>query len=110
MPSPRSVKRSQRRSRPQFAGREGFELYDEVGEGDVGTGIGQGGDGIEIYTDASARVPVLDGSEDNPFVGAKRRAGAGSARRRKARSAESLDNEERLKQKVARDEGVVYVL
>ena len=106
MPSPRSVKRSRQRSRPQFAGREGFELYDEAEEANPGGG----GDGIEIYTDASARVPVLDGSEDNPFVGAKRRAGAGSARRRKVRSAESLDNEERLRQKVARDEGVVYVL
>ena len=47
-----------------MASRAGFELYDDS-MGLDGTDEAE----IEIYTDANARVPVLDESEDNPFVG-----------------------------------------
>ena len=80
----------------------GFELYED----DVraySNSKGGAGEEIEIYTDANARVPVLDESEDNPFVGAKK------ALRRRGRKREvDLDGE--MEQRVRREEGVVYVL
>jgi hypothetical protein len=91
MPSPRRIKKSHTRS---LLSQPGFELYED----DMGRG---GGAEIEIYTDANARVPVLDESEDNPFVGAKR-----PQRRRARRSAADVEMEERVRN----EEGVVYVL
>jgi hypothetical protein len=58
---------------------------------------------IEIYTDANARVPVLDESEDNPFIGPKKHVRP--QQRRKQRTA----GEEEMDAKVGRGEGVVYV-
>jgi hypothetical protein len=94
MPSPRRIKKSHTRS---LLSQPGFELYED----DMGRGAGGGAGEIEIYTDANARVPVLDESEDNPFVGAKR-----PQRRRARRSAADVEMEERVRN----EEGVVYVL
>ena len=95
MPSPRRIKSSKNRA---LASKAGFELYED----------GMGLDGakeaeIEIYTDANARVPVLDESEDNPFVGPKKHVRP--QQRRKQRTAQ----EEDMDQRVGRGEGVVYV-
>lgn len=69
------------------------------------------GEQIEIYTDANARVPELDESEDNPFVGRrKREAPKPQSSRRRWRPAEEVEMEERMKEAVKREEGVTYVL
>ena len=94
MPSPRKIKKSQHRS---LLSRPGFELYEDVMEGASEDGQ------IEIFTDANARIPVLDESEDNPFVGGKQVR----PQRRKARQGQ-LDAE--LEERVRNEEGVVYVL
>lgn len=99
MPSPRKIKKSAHRS---LSSRVGFELYED----DVGEENGERDREIEIYTDANARVPVLDESEDNPFVGPRHRAGARPQRRRARRS--SADAE--MERAAERGEGVVYVL
>ena len=99
MPSPRRMKKT---SHAHPRSQAGFELYED----DVraySNSKGGAGEEIEIYTDANARVPVLDESEDNPFVGAKK------ALRRRGRKREvDLDGE--MEQRVRREEGVVYVL
>jgi hypothetical protein len=97
MPSPRKIKKSAHRS---LSSRAGFELYEDD-EGDA-----NGERSIEIYTDANARVPVLDESEDNPFVGARNKAGVRPQRRRARRTSADAQMEERAE----RGEGVVYVL
>ena len=96
MPSPRKIKKSHARS---LLSQPGFELYED----DVGHANG-GGD-IEIYTDANARVPVLDESEDNPFVGAKQ-----SQRRRGRKRGRQSEADAEMEERVRREEGVVYVL
>jgi len=97
MPSPRKIKKQPRIS--------DFELYDDEAE------TMRDGD-IEIYTDANARVPQMDESEDNPFVGPKQtqRPQRGSGSRSVRKGAEEREREERIREAVARDEGVVYVL
>ena len=94
MPSPRKIKKSHARS---LLSQPGFELYEDD------AGHANGGGDIEIYTDANARVPVLDESEDNPFVGAKQ-----PQRRRQRKRQSEADAE--MEERVRREEGVVYVL
>lgn len=92
MPTPHKLKKQSRATE--------FDLYDEEA---------QRGDEIAIYTDANARVPEMDESMDNPFVGPKQtQRGGGSRRARK--SVEEREREERMQEAVNRDEGVVYVL
>ena len=84
----------------------GFELYED----DV---VDSRGDQIEIYTDANARVPEMDESEDNPFVGRKKPAPPHPQQRRRGgrkKSREEVEHEERIEEAVRRDEGVTYVL
>lgn len=81
----------------------GFELYEE----EAGSGEGQGE--IAIYTDANARVPEMDESEDNPFVGSKR-SSTRSQRRRSRKNAEHAARDATIDAAAARNEGVTYVL
>ncbi|KAK5169549.1 uncharacterized protein LTR77_005525 [Saxophila tyrrhenica] len=94
MPSPHKMKKQSRAAE--------FDLYEEDA---------QQGEEIPIYTDANARVPEMDESMDNPFVGPKqgRRPQGGSGSRRTRKSEEEQVREERMQEAVARDEGVVYV-
>ena len=80
----------------------GFDLYDAEAEASRG-------DQIAIYTDANARIPEVDESADNPFVGRKKSAGPRPQRRSK-KSAEEMVREQRIEEAVQRDEGVTYVL
>lgn len=93
MPTPRK-----QRKHARLASMNGFDLYDEE------SAAQHGGDRIEIFTDANARVPVLDEGEDNPFVGPKRRG------RPQRRSRQRKEEEEAMEERVRREEGVVYVL
>lgn len=103
MPSPRSIKKQRHRQR-QHTATAGFELYDD-------DALAREGAQIEIYTDANARVPELDESEDNPFVGRKKDLPKPQQQRRRGRRApDELEREERMKEAVGRDEGVIYVL
>jgi hypothetical protein len=95
MPSPRKFKKHGR-----FNSMNAFDLYDDEPM------QGVSGPGIEVYTDANARVPELDQGEDNPFVGPKRAAGRPQTRSRRARTAA----EEEMEAMTRREEGVVYVL
>ena len=94
----------------------GFELYED----DYSTAEnkkGGGDENIEIYTDANARVPEMDLSEDNPFVGTKTRTRVefpvpqqrrGRGGRKK--SEQEVQHEQRIEDAVRREEGVTYVL
>lgn len=96
MPSPRKM-RKMNNGRGQSS--RGFDLFDGTDESSQ--------DRIEVYTDANARVPTLDGSDDNPFVGPRKtRAERPSRRLSNAKTHEELEMEERA----ARDEGLVYTL
>lgn len=79
----------------------GFELYEDEAQS-------KASDGIEIYRDANARVPEMDESEDNPFIGRKRTQGRPQRRSRK--TAAEAEREAKIDEAVRRDEGVVYVL
>ena len=83
----------------------GFELYEDEDE-DAG---GKNG-AIEIYTDANARVPEMDESEDNPFIGRKKREPPKPHRRRKQKSRQEAEQDAQIEEAVRRDEGVTYVL
>ena len=72
----------------------GFELYDEQRARD-----------IPIFTDSSARVPEVDNSEENPFVGAKK---APSKQRKSSRRSNDSEKE-RIKEAVRNDEGIEYM-
>ena len=80
----------------------GFELYEEEPERSAG---GE----IEIFTDANARVPEMDESEDNPFVGRKK-SSPRPQRRRDRKTHDQLEHEAQIEEAVGRDEGVTYVL
>ncbi|KAK3705484.1 hypothetical protein LTR37_013301 [Vermiconidia calcicola] len=97
MPSPRRMKKHAR----SLHSMAGFDLYDDEAEASRG-------DQIEIYTDANARVPEVDESADNPFVGRKKSAGP-RPQRRSRKSAEEMEREQRIEEAVQRDEGVTYV-
>lgn len=93
MPSPRKMKKSSH-NRGQSA--QGFNLFEE------GTSGSQ--EQIEIYTDANARIPEVDGSADNPFVGPRKVQTSKPSRRTRT------DEEEEMEQRAERDEGMVYTL
>lgn len=79
----------------------GFELYEDAPvEGNGAT--------IEIYADASARVPEVDESEDNPFVGPRHTRQRPQRRNRK--SAAQVEHDAQIDRAARQDEGVVYVL
>jgi len=75
----------------------GFDLYDEERESR---------EQVEIYTDANARVPEMDGAEDNPFIGPKKCTARPQRRGRRATTAE----DEAMDEAASREEGVVYIL
>lgn len=103
MPSPRRIQKKHARS---LNAMPGFELYEDE--------VDDRGEQIEIYTDANARVPEMDESEDNPFVGRRKKVEQlrPQQRRRGARrkSKEEIERETRIEEAVRRDEGVTYVL
>ena len=93
MPSPRKMKKS---SHTRGQSSRGFDLFE------AGTSGSQ--EQIQIFTDTNARVPELDGSDDNPFVGARQTRS--NRPQRRARTEE----EEQMQGRAERDEGVMYVL
>nr|POF13228.1 hypothetical protein CFP56_10375 [Quercus suber] len=95
MPTPRKLKKHAAQSM-----RGGFELYDED--------LNQDDSQIEIFTDANARVPVVDDAPDNPFVGRKHN-GAISPRRSNRRGRAAIEEDANIEQSVRNDEGVTYV-
>lgn len=99
MPSPRKIRKQV--GRPHTVAT-GFELYED----DASLNHA---DTIEIYTDANARVPEMDESEDNPFVG-RRKISKRPQRRARKQNAEEVERERRIDEAVKRDEGVTYVL
>lgn len=99
MPISRKITKQNSR---HYAGTAGFELYDSDSH------IGRSHE-IEIYTDPNARVPEMDESEDNPFVGPKR-PNVRPQRRRNNKSAAELERGQRMNEAVRRGEGVTYVL
>jgi len=74
----------------------GFDLFE------AGTNSSQ--EQIQIFTDTNARVPELDGSDDNPFLG--ERQTRSSRPQRRARTEE----DQQMAERTERDEGVMYVL
>ena len=93
MPSPRKIKKHGR-----FNSMSGFELYDDEREARR--------EQVDIYTDANARVPEMDVSDDNPFIGTKQSASRSQRYGRRAARTEADEMEEAAR----REEGVVYVL
>lgn len=99
MPSPRQLQKQRRANSNAMAG---FELYDDD------EAVTRNGEAIEIYTDASARVPVVDESEDNPFVGPRKTRQRPQRKSRK--SAAQIEHDAQVDEAARQDEGVVYVL
>lgn len=65
---------------------------------------------VDVYVDPHARVPEMDESEDNPFVGHKKTVAPPRPQRRRRKSREEVEHEERIEEAVRKDEGVTYVL
>nr|POF03983.1 hypothetical protein CFP56_21739 [Quercus suber] len=95
MPTPRKLKKHAGQST-----RGGFELYDED--------VAKNDDQIEIFTDANARVPVVDDAPDNPFIG-KKQSDTVPARRSNRRGQSAIAENASIEQAVRNDEGVTYV-
>lgn len=93
MPSPRKMKKS---SHARGQSSRGFDLSE------AGTNSSQ--EQIQIFTDTNARVPELDGSDDNPFVGPRQTRSSRPQRRVRG------EEEEQMDERAERDEGVMYVL
>jgi len=91
MPSPRKMKSSRRDQSSR-----GFDLF-EASSGSQ--------DAIPIFTDANARVPELDGSDDNPFLGPRQTRRGGRVQRRS-----KTDEEEEMDERAERGEGITYIL
>lgn len=98
MPSPRQVNKQRRKNTNSVAG---FELFEDAT-------MERNGEAIEIYTDASARVPEVDESEDNPFVGP--RQARQRPQRKSRKSAAQVEHDAQVDEAARQDEGVVYVL
>lgn len=79
----------------------GFELFED-------DSAEQNGEAIEIYADPSARVPVLDQSEANPFIGPRQTRQRPQRKSRK--SAAQVEHDAQVDEAARQDEGVVYVL
>jgi hypothetical protein len=90
MPTPRKMKSSGRGQSSR-----GFDLFDTSGESQ---------DAIPIFTDNNARIPELDGSDDNPFMGPRQTRRATVQRRSKT------DEEAEMDERAERGEGMTYVL
>jgi hypothetical protein len=90
MPSPRKMKKSSHKS------SRGFDLFEAGSSGSQ--------EPIQIFTDTNARVPELDGSDDNPFLGPRQTRSSRPQRR------VQTEEEERFDERAERDEGVMYVL
>ena len=102
MPSSRQLAKQRRKNNSNTMA--GFELYEDDAMSRNGNG-----ESIEIYTDASARVPEMDESEDNPFVG-PRRVQQQRPQRRSRKSAAQMEQDAQIDEAARKDEGVVYVL
>ncbi|KAK3679281.1 hypothetical protein LTR78_000842 [Recurvomyces mirabilis] len=92
MPASRKIKKHGR-----FNSMNAFDLFDEDRP--------QRSSAIAIFTDTNARVPELDETEDNPFVGPKSITTRPQRSSRRARTAEVDAMEEAARN----DEGVIYV-
>lgn len=99
MPSQRQLQKQRRKNPVSTAA--GFELYEDEP-------VESKGEGIEVYTDPSARVPEVDESEDNPFVGP--RHVRQRPQRRSRKSAAEVEHDAAIDEAASKDEGVVYVL
>lgn len=67
---------------------------------------------IQIYTDSQDRVPDMEESSDNPFVGPKKTGFATKAAKGKKtkRNLEREGDEADMEEAVRNNEGIVYVL
>jgi len=90
MPSPRKMKSSRRGQSSR-----GFDLFESSGASQ---------ESIPIFTDANARIPELDGSDDNPFMGPRQ------TRRSRVQRRSKTDEEEEMDERAERGEGITYVL
>lgn len=93
MPSPRKMKKA---SHARGQSSHGFDLFEPGSSGSQ--------EQIQIFTDTNARVPELDGSDDNPFVGPRQTRSSRPQRRVKS------EEEQQMDESAERDEGVMYVL
>ncbi|WPG99360.1 Hypothetical protein R9X50_00217400 [Acrodontium crateriforme] len=74
----------------------GFDLYDEDREAKTSK--------IKVFTDTNARIPEMDDTEENPFLGPKVRPQRRSSRKSKA----ELESDAKLKEAVKNGEGVLF--
>lgn len=108
MPSPHKVVKH----RPS-RGASAFELYEDDHHRPTARSsrAAVAADDIEIFTDANARIPELDGSEDNPFVGPKRVGRRNAPKRSSANVSHARRaHDARIDEAAANDEGMTYVL
>ncbi|KAH9818170.1 hypothetical protein Tdes44962_MAKER05364, partial [Teratosphaeria destructans] len=91
MPTPRRIRKHGRSN-----SASGFDLYDDNMDA-------QNDPNIPIFTDTNARVPELDQTEDNPFVG-PRHVPPKPKRTQRIKAQQEKDMEEAAK----RDEGVIF--
>lgn len=96
MPARRTIKQA---SRTQTTG---FELY----EGDRES---KGQEKIEIFTDTKDRVPIMDKTEDNPFLGESAATSSGPKKGKK-KSRDQVQEAEGMDESARNDEGVMYML
>jgi hypothetical protein len=96
MPTPRKMKSSGRGQSSR-----GFDLFDTSGESQ---------DAIPIFTDNNARIPELDGSDDNPFMGPRQKQKQKQTRRGRVQGRSKTDEEEEMDERAERGEGITYVL
>lgn len=102
MPKPRKIKMH---SPSRQATSNQFELYEED------LGISRNQDDIDIFTDTNARVPEIDISDDNPFLGSSRQETHERRRsKRTKKTPEQLIEEANMEEAVARGEGMVFTL
>ena len=97
MPSPRQIHKQKRKTTNTMAG---FELYEDEPESSAAASI-------PIYMDPVARVPEVDESEDNPFVGPRRTT---RPQRRSRKSAAEAVHDAQIEEAARQEAGVVYVL
>lgn len=93
MPSPRKMKKS---SHNRGQSSHGFDLFEP--------GSNSSQEQIQIFTDTNARVPELDGSDDNPFVGPRQ------TRSSRPQKHTKTEEERKMDERAERDEGVMYTL
>lgn len=67
---------------------------------------------IDVYTDSNARVPEMDESEENPFIGPRKQAAKAQERGRRTqhRSQRRVSDEVEMEERVQNEEGMIYVL